>query len=427
MNNQAIAALKSIFRMKELRYKILFTLFILLVFRLLAHIPVPGIDRVSLQNIFSSSQFLSLLDIFSGGTLANFSILAVGINPYINASIIIQMLTLIFPKLEELQKEGEYGREKMNQYTRYLTIPLSIIQAFGLISLLRSQGLAVVSTPLDLVVLIATMTAGTMVVVWLGELITQYGVSNGVSVIIFAGIVGRLPVAIAQTFTTITSADLSTYFVFAALSLLVIYSVVRITQATRQITVQYARRLRGGTAQQLTHLPLRLNQAGVIPIIFAVSLMLFPTMLSQFLVNNPNQILSGIGSFITTYLNSNSHPYVILYFILVVAFTYFYTAVVFNPDKIADEMKKNGGFIPGIRPGAPTADYLNYVLNRITLVGAFFLGIIAILPNIAQMMTGINSLAIGGTGLLIVVSVVLELTKDIQSKLVMHNYDRFLN
>lgn len=422
--SQILAVVKRIFSLPELRRKLLFTLLILALFRLVAHIPTPGIDTAALKQIFSSSQFLSLLDIFSGGTLANFSIIAVGINPYINASIVMQMLTMVFPKLEELQKEGAFGREKINQYTRYLTIPLAIVQSFGLLSLLRSQNLTTISTPLQFLAIIATMTAGTMLTVWLGELITQYGISNGVSIIIFAGIVGRLPISIAQTLTTISAQDVSAFLVFIALGLLVIYSVVRITEATRQVTVQYARRLRGGTGTQLSYLPLRLNQAGVIPIIFAVSLMLVPGMLGSFLSAQPN--FNAAGRFLTTFFNQSAPLYSLLYFLLVFAFTYFYTAVVFNPDKISDEMKKNGGFIPGIRPGKPTAEYLSYIINRITLVGAVFLGLIAVLPNIVQNITSINSLAIGGTGLLIVVSVILESVKDIESKLVMHNYDRFL-
>ncbi|OGD79121.1 preprotein translocase subunit SecY [Candidatus Collierbacteria bacterium RIFOXYB1_FULL_49_13] len=422
---QILTVLKRILSLPELRRKLLFTLLILAIFRLVAHIPTPGIDTAALKQIFQSSQFLSLLDIFSGGTLANFSIIAVGINPYINASIVMQMLTMVFPKLEELQKEGAFGREKINQYTRYLTIPLAIIQSFGLLSLLRSQNLTTISTPLQFLAIIATMTAGTMFTVWLGELITQYGLSNGVSIIIFAGIVGRLPITVAQTLTTISAQDVSAFLVFIALGLAVIYSVVRITEATRQVTVQYARRLRGNaTTTQLSYLPLRLNQAGVIPIIFAVSLMLVPSMLGSFLSSQPQS--ASFGAFLTTYFSQSAPLYQILYFLLVFAFTYFYTAVVFNPDKISDEMKKNGGFIPGIRPGKPTADYLSYIINRITLVGAAFLGLIAVLPNIAQSLTSINSLAIGGTGLLIVVSVILESVKDIESKLVMHNYDRFL-
>jgi len=421
---QILTVLKRILSLPELRRKLLFTLLILAIFRLVAHIPTPGIDTAALKQIFQSSQFLSLLDIFSGGTLANFSIIAVGINPYINASIVMQMLTMVFPKLEELQKEGAFGREKINQYTRYLTIPLAIIQSFGLLSLLRSQNLTTISTPLQFLAIIATMTAGTMFTVWLGELITQYGLSNGVSIIIFAGIVGRLPITVAQTLTTISAQDVSAFLVFIALGLAVIYSVVRITEATRQVTVQYARRLRGNaTTTQLSYLPLRLNQAGVIPIIFAVSLMLVPSMLGSFLSSQPQSASFGA---LTTYFSQSAPLYQILYFLLVFAFTYFYTAVVFNPDKISDEMKKNGGFIPGIRPGKPTADYLSYIINRITLVGAAFLGLIAVLPNIAQSLTSINSLAIGGTGLLIVVSVILESVKDIESKLVMHNYDRFL-
>lgn len=425
--DSVLTTIKNIWKIKTLRKKILITLLILAVFRALAHIPLPGIDNAALKQIFAGSQLLTLLDVFSGGTLANFSIMALGINPYINASIIFQMLTMVFPKLEALQQEGEYGREKINQYTRLVTLPLAFVQSFGLLALLKSQNLAVSSNPIQLLTVVLTLSTGTMILMWLGELMTEYGIGNGISMIIFAGIAGRLPVSLIQTATTTSSQNFTNILVFAGMSLAVIYLVVKTTEATRQITIQYARRTRSGVSAggQMTHLPLRLNQAGVIPIIFAVSIMLMPSMLGNFFLGVPQ--LADTGRFLTKYLAPQSVAYTVTYFLMVIAFTYFYTAVVFNPEKIADQVKKNGGFIPGIRPGKPTATYLNYVLNRITLAGAVFLGFIAILPDIAQRIVGISTLAIGGTGMLIVVSVILETSKDIQSQLVMRNYDKFLS
>lgn len=424
----AISTLKNIFKVKKLRNQLLITLLILTIFRFTAHIPVPGIDQATLQRLFSGSAFLSLLDLFSGGTLANLSIMALGVNPYINASIILQMMSMAIPKLEKLRQEGQYGQEKINQYTRWLTIPLSIIQSFGLITLLRSQNIALISSPLHMITLIVTLTTGTLLLTWLGELITEYGIGNGVSVIIFAGIAGRLPVSLFQTTSTTQAQNTTNLLVFAAMGLAVIYFVVKTTQAQREITVRYARRSRAQATSggQMSHLPLRLNQAGVIPIIFAVSLMLLPSMLGNFLTSSSQPFLANLGTFFANRFSPNSLLYNGIYFVLVVAFTFFYTAVVFDPDKIANQLKKNGGFIPGVRPGTPTAKHLSYILTRITAAGAVFLGLIAILPNLAQRLTDINTLAIGGTGLLIVVSVVLETTKDIQAQLVMRNYDKFL-
>ncbi len=423
-----IATLKNIFKVKKLRNQLLVTFLILTIFRFAAHVPVPGIDHATLQRLFSGSAFLSLLDLFSGGTLANLSIMALGVNPYINASIILQMMSMVIPQLEKLREEGQYGQEKINQYTRWLTIPLSIIQSFGLITLLKSQGIAIISSPLQLITIIVTLTTGTLLLTWLGELITEYGIGNGVSIIIFAGIVGRLPISLFQTTATTQARQTTNLLVFAALAIAVIYFVVKITQAQREITVQYARRSRNQSTPggQMSHLPLRLNQAGVIPIIFAVSLMLLPSMLGNFLTSVANPALSNLGYFFANQFTPDSFLYNGVYFVLVVAFTFFYTAVVFDPDKISEQLKKNGGFIPGVRPGTPTAKHLSYILTRITAAGAVFLGLIAILPNLAQQITNIQSLAIGGTGLLIVVSVVLETTKDVQAQLVMRNYDKFL-
>lgn len=411
----------------EIRKKIVFTALILVVFRLLAHIPASGIDYNALKSLFSQSPLLSLLDVFSGGTLANFSILAMGLNPYINASIILQLLTMVFPKLEELSKEGEFGRAKINQYTRFLTVPLASLQAVGLYFLLANQKIVPSLSPLSLLALVVTMTAGTMFVVWLGELITEYGVGNGISLLIFAGIVGRLPVATGKTFLTSAQEDIFPLVSFLIMALLVIGGIVFINEAARRIPVQYARRAaKGGLVSQETHLPLRINQAGVIPIIFAVSLVLVPSMIGQFLANAPNERIAYFAQTISSLFSPQHLVYNLTYFLLVVGFTFFYTAVIFNPTKISDEIRKHGGFVPGIRPGEATAGYLNRVLTRVTLPGAVFLGTIAVLPSVVQGFTGVSQLAIGGTGILIVVSVILETTKKIEAQLVMRDYDKFL-
>jgi len=417
----------NIFKIKDLRKKILITLFIFVVFRFIAHIPVPGVDVNALKQLFGSNQLLGLLDIFSGGTLANFSVMALGLGPYINASIVFNLLTIIFPKLEEISKEGEYGREKINQWTRMLSIPLAAIQSIGMVALLKNQQIISISNPLFAVSTVITMVAGTVLLMWLGELLTEYGIGNGISLLIFAGIVGRLPVSLLQTSSISQTLNFVSIITFAILSLLVISGIIYVNEATRQIKVRYARRVSGRTeAGQSTHLPLRVNQAGVIPIIFAVSLVLMPSVLGRFLTNVNNPKVSSFATSLVNLFDPNRVPYHIIYLVLVVAFTYFYTAVTFNPDKISEDIKKYGGFIPGIRPGKPTADYLSYVLSRITLAGALFLGLIAILPSIARYLTGITTLTIGGTGILIVVSVILETSKNFESQLIMRNYEGFL-
>ncbi len=415
------------FKAPDVRRKVLFTAFILIVFRIFAHIPVSGVNLVQLKALFSHNQFLGLLDIFSGGTLANFSVMALGLNPYINASIIMNLGALVFPKLEELQKEGESGRQKINQYTRFLTVPLAGVQAVGMFALLKSQGIVSMQNPIQIVSFIFTMTAGTMLLVWLGELITEKGVGNGISILIFAGIVGRIPVSLGQTASTTSSQNLFNILAFSAMALLVISLIVIVNEATRQITVFYARRVRGNKMYggQSTHLPLRLNQAGVIPIIFAVSLILLPSLFANYLTASSNTVLRNIAANIAIWFNPNGGIYNIAYFALVVVFTYFYTAVVFNPKKIAEEIQKYGGFIPGIRPGTPTAKYLSYILSRITSAGAIFLGLIAVLPALVRSVTNVQTLILGGTGILIVVSVVLETIKAIEAQLVMRNYEGY--
>ncbi|EKD58071.1 MAG: hypothetical protein ACD_57C00035G0012 [uncultured bacterium] len=420
-----LKAILKIFEVKDLRRRILFTAFIFLIFRIFAHIPVPGVDVASLKQLFSESQLLSLLDIFSGGTLANFSVMSLGLNPYINASIIIQLLQLVFPKLEQLAKEGEAGREKINMYTRYLTVPLTTIQAFGMYILLRNSQIITQVTPLTLLSLIATITAGTIFLMWLGELISEKGIGNGISMIIFAGIVGRLPIGFAQTASVFDPSQFRNILIFIAMAIIVVVSIVIVTEARRPIQVNYSRR--AGTGAAVTsYIPYRVNQAGVIPIIFAISLILLPTTFARFFESSPSVSLANFAQDIQRFFSPEGYAYNITYFLLVVAFTYFYTTVVFNTKQISEMLMKQGGFLPGIRPGTPTKAFLDYVSLRVTLFGAIFLGLIAILPSIGQAFTGITTLLIGGTGLLIVVAVILETSKQVESHLVMRDYDSFL-
>lgn len=426
--NRLLGPLLNSWKVPEIKRKIVFTAIIFIIFRLFAHIPTPGVDTVRLAQLFSQNQFLGLLDIFSGGTLLNFSVLALGINPYINASIILQLLQMVFPSLEELAKEGEYGREKINQYTRYLTVPLATVQAIGMFALLRNQQIITHADPLTIITMIVTMCAGTVFVMWLGELITEYGIGNGISLLIFAGIVGRLPVTIGQTVTATTAESATNVIILVALGIVVIAATVFVNEAVRKIPVQYARRVRGNKMYGggMSYLPLRVNQAGVIPIIFAVSMVLIPSLLGGFFSGTGQAALMSLGSFLTKAFNPNGIWYNVIYFLLVLGFTYFYTAITFNPTKISGEIQKYGGFIPGIRPGTPTASYLNYILTRITIAGAIFLGIIAVFPSLAQGMTGMATLLVGGTGVLIVVSVVLETVKALEAQLVMRNYEGYL-
>lgn len=422
--------LQDIWRTKDLRNRILFTIGIIFIFRLIAHVPVPGVDPNALKNLFSSSQLFQLLDLFTGGTLFNFSIVALGLNPYINASIIMQLLGIVIPKIEELQKEGEYGREKINQYTRYITVPLAFVQSFAVITFLKRGGTGVIGNLglLETLAIMVTMTAGTILLMWLGELITEQGLGNGISILIFVGIVGRLPAIILQAGQIVTPDNMLTFVGLLIVGLLIIMGVVVGTEGQRKISVQYARRIRGNRLYggQTTHLPIRVNQAGVIPIIFAVSLVLLPGVVGTFLSSPAySKQLQNFAHILVSF-SQNIPIYSTVYFVLVVLFTFFYTSVIFNPTKVADEIKKYGGFIPGIRPGKATADHLSFISNRITLVGAVFLGFIAVIPFILQDVTKISVIAFGGTGLLIVVSVILETSSQLESQLVMRSYEGFL-
>ncbi len=414
-------------QIKEIRHKLLFTALMMVIFRLVAHIPVAGVNLQALQQLFQSNQLLGLLDIFSGGTLANFSVLALGLGPYINASIVFNLLTMIIPALEELSKEGEYGRQKINQYTRFVAIPLAIIQSLGMYALLKSQQIVPSLGTLGVVNFAATMLAGTMFQMWLGELITEGGVGNGISMLIFAGIVGRLPVSFFQTTSLLEGQNFFNLIAFVVMALAVIYLIVVVNEATLKVKIMYARRIQGRRQYggQATHLPLKLNQAGVIPIIFAISLILLPSMVGNFLGGVQNETIARLARVASGIFTPGTLIYNVAYFVLVVGFTYFYTSLVFDPAKVAEELKKYGGFIPGIRPGTPTVQYLSKIMTKITLPGAVFLGLIAIFPAFFQSLTGLSTLTIGGTSMLIVVSVVLETTKQLESLVVMRSYDGF--
>ncbi|MBP7875536.1 preprotein translocase subunit SecY [Candidatus Woesebacteria bacterium] len=420
--------IKKITASPVVKRKLVFTFLILLFFRMLANIPLPGVNIVQLQSLFASNQFLGLLNIFSGGTLSNFSIVAVGINAFITSSIIMQLAALLIPKLKELQKDGESGRELVNQYTRFLSVPLAIFQSISVLLLLRTQNLLIADTPIALITMIVTLVAGAALLMWLGELITQYGLGNGISMVLLGGILSQIPSAISQIGVLLSGNDLMPVAVMFALGFLVMMLVVFMNEAVRKVTIQYARRVRGSRSYggQLTHLPIKVNVTGVLPIIFAVTIMLVPSFLQQILIGNANPQLQGVGRWISIYLSQTSPWYLGLYFIIVFVFTFFSALVFFNADDLSKELKKSGAFVPGIRPGSPTKKFLEFVVSRTTFAGAIFLGSIAILPLIAQQVTGIQSLAIGGTSVLIVVSVILETAKQIESQFLEHNYDKYI-
>lgn len=407
-----------------LRRRVLFVLGALVLFRIMATIPVPGIDTAQLQAFFQNSQFLGLLNIFSGGGLSNLSIVALGVGPYITATIVMQLLTVLSPKLKAMyQEEGEAGRVRFMTYSRYLTIPLSFVQAFSILALFRQQGVIAQLGFIETLTAVMVLAAGSMLLMWLGELITEFGVGNGVSLIIFSGIVAALPAAVSSLIFTFDVSQIPTYIGFTAAAVLVIAAVVYISEAERPVPVTYSRQVRGGRVLGgvSTYLPLRVNQAGVIPIIFALSLLLFPQMIANFLSASSISWLSSGAQAVVSGL-SNQWVYGSLYFLLVFMFTYFYTAITFEPNQIAKNLQKSGAFIPGVRPGQNTAEYLGNIITRITLAGALFLGIIAVLPTIMQGITGITTLTIGGTALLIAVSVILDLVKKIDAQTSIREY-----
>ncbi len=415
-----------IFKIKDLRNRIFFVMALLAVFRLMAAIPVPGVDVIRLKEFFASNQLFGLLNIFSGGGLSNLSIVMLGVGPYITASIIMQLLTMLVPALKELyHEEGELGRQKFNRYTRYLTVPMAAFSGYGLLVLLQKQQI-IAAGPLTFLSSVFVVMAGSMFLMWLGELITEKNVGNGISLMIFAGIIAVIPTNVKQTLATFLPSQIPTYLAFIVVGLVVIAGVVIITEGERAIPVAYAKRIRGNRifGGSMAHLPLRVNQAGVIPIIFALSILLFPQMIAQVLAAFDVAWLSSTARSLALLMN-NQLVYGSLYFLLVILFTYFYTAVTFDPEQISQNLQKQGGFIPGIRPGNSTAGYIKRILNRVVLIGAIFLGVIAVLPIAVQSATGITAFTIGGTSLLIVVSVVLESMKQIGSQLVMREYEGF--
>ncbi len=407
-----------------MRKRMLFAIVALLVFRALSVIPIPGIDAFRLEQFFAQNDFLGLLNVFTGGGLSNLSIMMLGVGPFITGSIIMQLMTILIPKLKQMQQEeGEAGKRKFAQYSRMLAVPLALIQGFAFLTLLSRQGVISGLSGMDMAVNLVVITAGAMLVMWIGELITEYGVGNGVSLVIFAGIISALPTSVMQLALTFTPADLPLYVAFFVVAALVIFGVVVVTEAERPIPVTYAKRVRGmrmfgGVS---TYLPIRINQAGVIPIIFALSILLFPQMLLNFMAEASNMAVRSFAQWGLVLL-ANQWFYGIAFFLLIFLFTYFYTAVTFDPDMLATNLQKNGAFIPGVRPGASTSQYVARILTRLTLVGATFLGLIAVLPLIMRALTGVQAFAIGGTALLIVVSVVLDLVKKLDAQVSAREY-----
>ncbi len=409
---------------KSIRKRILFVLFILVIFRLLSAVPIPGVDSFRLQGFLQSNQFLGILNIFSGGGLSALSIVMLGVGPYITGSIVMQLMTMMSPRLKSMyHDEGEVGRAKFSQYSRIITIPLALIQGFALLRLLDSQGILEAMTSFDKAVALIVITAGSMFLVWLGELISEKGVGNGVSILIFAGIVSSIPAQIGQLAFTFTSAQIPLYLAFVAVTVLIIAGVVLVSEAERLIPITYAKQARAGGSlgQSSSYLPLRINQAGVMPIIFALSILSLPQMISSFMVASKIEVIASVGNWFVWFASATAW-YSLAYFVLVFLFTYFYTAITFEPESVATNLQKNGAFIPGIRPGVSTTDYISKIVTRITFIGALFLGLVAVLPFIMQQLTGVQTLAIGGTALLIVVSVVLDILKKIDGQISMRQY-----
>ncbi len=410
---------------KALRNRLLFVLGALAVFRILAAVPIPGVNAAQLQIFFANNQFFGLLNLFSGGGLSSLSIVMLGVAPYITASIVMQLLTMMIPALKNLyQEEGEIGRQRFSQYTRMISLPVAVIQGISFLLILERQGVLTSLTPFQFGVNLLVITAGSVLLMWIGELISEFGLGNGVSLIIFAGIVSRLPQDISQALFSFDASQLPIYVGFLAAAVAIIAAVVLISEAERPVPVTYAKRVRGmkfvGGAGS-TYLPLRLNQAGVIPIIFALSLLLIPQMFASFFATSSHAILANISASILAAFQ-NLAVYGGLYFIFVFFFTYFYTAVTFDPHQISENLQKNGAFIPGVRPGQSTSDYLAKIITRITFVGALFLAVIAVLPIVMQSITGISTLTLGGTALLIVVSVILDLARRIDAQISIREY-----
>lgn len=421
--------LGNIWRYKDIRNKILVVISLLVATRIIAHIPMPGVDLERLRYFFQQNQIFGLLNLFSGGTISNFSVALMGVSPYITSSIVFQLLAMLIPKLEEMQKEGESGRNKINQYTRLLTVPLAITQGYGMLYLLRSQGIISGWDFYQLIIMLISITAGSMILMWIGEIITNKGIGNGISMIITIGILSGLPSQIRNTASIISLGDVEkiiSIIIFAIVAVLIIAAIVLVTEGQRNLPVSYAKRARGAGSFSAvsSFLPIKVNTVGVIPIIFAMSMMVVPGVAAKFFENASSAWVSGAATFIGDLFKNNVF-YGISYFVLVVLFTYFYTYVVFKPDQISENLQKQGGFIPGIRPGNETTHYLGNIITRITLTSSVFLGLIAVLPFIIQALTNIETLVIGGTGILIVVSVVIETMNQLQAQLTMHTYDNY--
>jgi preprotein translocase subunit SecY len=424
MLNTFIHKLKLAFNDSEIRFRILFLAGSLALFRLLAAIPIPGVDKNALASFFSNNQFFGLLNVFSGGGLSKLSIVMLGVGPYITASIIMQLGTIIFPQIKQAYfEEGETGRAKFIGWSRLLTIPIAVLQGIGFLFLLQSQGVIAHLTAVALIANVALITAGSLLLMWLGELVTEFGIGNGVSLIILAGILARIPSSISQTLFASTAANIPSYLAFTALGIAMIYVVVVVSDAERSIPIAYARAVRGAALAQnaATYLPIRLLQAGVIPIIFALSLLLVPQMALSILSAAHISFASSATIWYTAFL-SNPWKYGSVYFVLVVLFTYFYTAVTFEPHRIAENLQKTGAFVPGVRPGRETEEYIGKVVNRITLPGAAFLGLIAVAPSIIQGLTGVTTIVLGGTALLIAVQVALDLARKIDAQVSLREY-----
>jgi len=422
--NSIFKKFKMVFKDSTILKQLGFILLALLVFRLFATIPIPGIDPSQLQAFLSQNEFFGLINIFSGGGLSQLSVVMLGVGPYITAIIILQLLTIMSTRLKSLyQEEGEIGRKKFYQYARLLTVPLAAVQGAGLMMLLRQQGLLVGFGTFEFVAALIIIVSGSVFLMWIGELISEFGIGNGISIMIFAGIVAVIPGAVSQLALTYTPVLLTTYIALLVAAVVVIAGVIWVMEAERPVPITYAKQSRGGQTYGGTssYLPIRINQAGVMPIIFALSIMLFPQMLSSWFIASASPALQSIGSGLTWFFNSG-WLYALVYFVIVFLFTYFYTAITFDPESTAENLQKSGAFIPGIRPGNATTAYLAMITNRVTFFGAIFLGVVAVIPIIIQQVTGIQALAIGGTGLLIVVSVILDLIKRIDGQLAMREY-----
>lgn len=426
-----IDAVRNAMRLPDLRNKILFTVLILVIYRFAAHIPVPNVDPTALRTLFSQNQLLGFLDLFSGGALSNFSVMAMGVYPYITAQIIMQLAVGIIPSLEALQKEGEAGQQRINRYTHLLTIPLAALQGFAQSAVLTQSNPPVLTQfglttyPLQTLTIIITLTAGTVFAIWLGELISEQGIGSGVSIIILSGIVAAIPQRVGQMLQT---GQILSLVVFLTVTLVTIVGIVYIQEGVRRVPVQYGKRVRGTKMYggQSTHVPLRVNSSGMIPLIFAISILIFPGVIAGYFVASSNSFISGMANGVVNAFNQNSPVYWIAYFLMVVLFTFFYTDVIFRQQNLPETLQQQGGFIPGIRPGKRTEDYLNGVLQRITLIGALFLGLVAILPFLLQDVTETTTLLITSTGLLIVVGVVLDTMKQLQAQLLMRHYEGFI-